>query len=191
MLDAMMPKLPGDGPAAVKHKILSLGALYPGIWNPAAKPIDYSDPATQAAYVFTYLGANADLVYQTLVGAHDTAKHLLNQPEPRIACMGGGPGSDLLGLVKFAERFAKQPKKLIVEVLDHQLDWWNMWDYTLATLPSEISYDARIINMDYCKKGKWFTKKSFLSSDIFYLVTHFLRHGGTMQTDQLLSFLTR
>jgi hypothetical protein len=167
MLDAMMPSLPDDGPAAVKQKILSLGSLYPSIWNPSAQPIDYSDAATQAAYVFTYLGANADLIYQTLRGAHGTAKLLLDQPEPKIACMGGGPGSDLLGLVKFAERFAKKPKKLIVEVLDHHLAWWDMWDHTLATFPDKISYSASIREMNYCNEGSWVKEIDFLQSDIF------------------------
>jgi len=189
MLDAMVPALPGDGPATVKRKILSLAASYPAIWNPNVQPIDYSDPATQAAYVYTYLGANADLIYRTLRGASAEATALLSQPKPKIACMGGGPGSDLLGLVKFAERLAKPPKKLIVEVLDHQLAWWDMWDHTLSTFDAQFGCAANIRMMDYCKKGDWVKSDEFLKSDIFlfsYSLSEAWRYNADGSVTQFL-----
>ncbi len=167
MLDAMMPGLPGDGPAAVKQKIHALAGMYPGIWNSAAAPIDYSEAATQAAYVFTYLGANADLIFRTLCNSNAHATALLSQPKPKIACMGGGPGSDLLGLVKFAERLASPPEKLKVELLDHHMAWWGMWDHTLATFPTGMRCSAQIRKMDYCKNGAWVKNEEFLNSDMF------------------------
>ena len=112
ILDAMLAEMGSDGHEAVKDQISKLAQSYQTIWNSEINPIDYSAPATQAAYVFTYLGAHADLVYQTLNGASPDSKAIFNQPKVKIACIGGGPGSDLLGAVKFAERLKKQPKKL-------------------------------------------------------------------------------
>lgn len=167
MLDAMMPLLPVDGVAAVTQKIISLQSLYPGISDSKTTPIDYSDPATQAAYVFAYLGANADLIYRTLCSARPHAAAILSQPKPKIACMGGGPGSDLLGLVKFAERLPSPPKKLVVELLDHCPEWWSMWDHTLSTFPETISFLANIRVMNYQKNEKWVNNYEFLESDLF------------------------
>lgn len=167
ILDAMMPNLGSDAESMVKDELPLLAAKYPLIWNPKLKPIDYSSAATQAAYIFTYLGANADLVYQTLCGARKHAASLLSQSEPKIACMGGGPGSDFLGLVEFAERLEKRPTKFDVEVLDHNLSWWNVWDYTLSTIPDFFGYTAKIRKMDYRKNNEWVSNEQYLESDIF------------------------
>ena len=167
MLDVMMPALPGDGAATVRERSAKLQSLYTSIWNPDKTPIDYSEPATQAAYVFTYLGANADLIYQTLCEAGEEATAVLGQTSPKIACMGGGPGSDLLGLVKFAERLEQPPEELIVQVLDHHRSWWKMWDHTLSTFPEGMRYRVGFTKMDYKKRGNWVKNDKFLKSDVF------------------------
>ena len=100
--------------------------------------------------------------------------------------MGGGPGSDLLGLLKFTERLPKHPKKLTVEVLDHHLDWWNMWDHTLATFPAKIGCDAHIRRMDFCKKDAWVENYDFLSSDVF-LFSYSLSEAWRYNADGSLS----
>ena len=157
-------------------------------------PIDYSDAATQAAYVFTYLGANADLVYQTLCGARSEATNLLSQSEPKIACMGGGPGSDLLGLVKFAERLITPPDGLVIEVLDHWLEWWDMWGHTLATLPSTIGFHANIRIMNYRRSGAWVENGEFIISDIFlfsYSLSEVWRFNSDGSVSDFLDIIIR
>ena len=62
--------------------------------------IDYTDPAVRFAYIYTYVTAHACMAYRLLDMSSDLDS-LFNAPKVTAACIGGGPGSELLGILKF------------------------------------------------------------------------------------------
>ena len=61
------------------------------------KLLDYSDLATQTAYVFMYVGGHADFLKQVM---ERLGESLLAKQTIHITSLGGGPGSDLLAVVE-------------------------------------------------------------------------------------------
>lgn len=75
--------------------------------------IDYGALATQAAYVFMYVGGHADFLAQVLSLAEQShALAGLRREEITVTSLGGGPGSDLLALVSFLRRLPADERPL-------------------------------------------------------------------------------
>ena len=88
--------------------------------------IDYSAPETQFAYIFTYTGAHADIVYQLVSKLHNLKKLPLTDTF-RLTSLGGGPGSDMLGLMKFFEKFKGTNIKFTHNSFDKEASWSHCW----------------------------------------------------------------
>ncbi len=62
--------------------------------------IDYSDPVTRFAYIYRYTTAHANMVYQ-LIRDLPVLSEAFDTERINVTCLGGGPGSDLLGILKY------------------------------------------------------------------------------------------
>lgn len=56
--------------------------------------IDYKDAVSRFAYIYRYTTSHANIVC-SLIRGDDTLRALFKQPSLTVACIGGGPGSDL------------------------------------------------------------------------------------------------
>lgn len=82
--------------------------------------IDYSDNATQFAYLFKYAGIRASAISSRQQIA---ALNLLYANENlRISCFGGGPGSDVLGILQHWERIDSETI-LQIDLADVDASW--------------------------------------------------------------------
>lgn len=72
----------------------SLGTIY-GKVKAYGGP-DLSDPAIRFAYIYRYTTMHANVVFETMKIDSGLQK-LFKSNELKISCVGGGPGSDLLG----------------------------------------------------------------------------------------------
>ena len=64
------------------------------------EPVDYSRPTTQLAYLYRTVPAHADRVRQALGSVSLRLESLLRSGNLKVACVGGGPGTDILGVAK-------------------------------------------------------------------------------------------
>lgn len=62
--------------------------------------IDYSAVATQYAYLFKYAGSRACAVF-SIFSKSQTLRRLFDAPQLTVTSLGGGPGSDLVGLLRY------------------------------------------------------------------------------------------
>src|SRR5207244_2075350 len=83
----------------IKRKIDTLSMEYGRLTDTKAECIDYTDPLTRFAYIFKYTVAHADYIMQ-LIRCNSQLVHLFARKEVEVTCLGGGPGSDLLGVLK-------------------------------------------------------------------------------------------
>ena len=104
----------------------ALKAAYEVLREAERQPIDYSDRSTQAAYVYRYVLGHAEFIseFLTLARAH-IAKPLFSSGELRVASLGGGPASELLGLVNYLTGSSgeAQVTRLHYTLIDKEPNW--------------------------------------------------------------------
>jgi len=99
--------------------------------------IEYQDPLCRWAYLYTYVGAHANLICNAIT-RFQPLKDLVqdkiqNLGRLNICSLGGGPGSELLGIVKYIERNCDLTKQIDLDFLliDKTPEWDDSW-YTLV-----------------------------------------------------------
>ena len=86
----------------VKKEFKPLSLKYEKLNQVNRNPIDYQSPAIQFAYVYKYVICHADFLYQLLQQVKSELLLLAEtDSEVSITCLGVGPGSDILGFLKF------------------------------------------------------------------------------------------
>lgn len=143
--------LGADWDKSVASAILSFNAAYGNgnLLQRNRKLIDYGDLATQAAYVFMYVAGHADFLHAVLNrGREEDAFRSLRKPEIHVTSVGGGPGSDLLALVRILRMINpdERPRVVRYRVLDKQPNWHEILqtvaDAQRGTFDIELSFEA-------------------------------------------------
>jgi hypothetical protein len=125
--------IPGTEPlrdAAITAAINGLSSSYGSVLTQGGP--DFSDPVRRFAYVYSYVPAHAHWVYELLDMSPEAAA-VFDADKVRVACVGGGPGSDLVGVLKFLDTHGKTPT-LFCEIVDGCVQWKQTWSdigYTL------------------------------------------------------------
>jgi hypothetical protein len=128
---------------------------------------DFADPITRFAYVFLYVPVNAHWLYE-LIGWSPDVQELFDKPKLRATCLGGGPGSDLVGILKYMDENGRQPA-LFCEIVDGCVDWKSTW----SDLAFEIAWSSPV-NTDYVihhagKNETWTSPWNIAKSDLITL----------------------
>src|SRR5690606_25196920 len=103
--------------------------------------IDYDDALCRLGYLYRHAPANATLFEQVLLGSgelrgkiRDAAHNVL-----RIFAIGGGPGTELLGLAKYLLRRQRSiPRKIRFTVLDNVPHWGETWEQLAEAVEDEL-----------------------------------------------------
>jgi hypothetical protein len=99
VLDREYAQLGGAGKDdAIKKRLDELSAHYNNVLAKGGP--SYADEITRFAYVFRYTTAHAEYLNQAFSWSSDL-RDALEKAQVNVTCIGGGPGSDVLGFVKF------------------------------------------------------------------------------------------
>lgn len=184
ILDQLCPALDAKTGKAQNLIQLALGFLgreYRKIWNPAEKHIDYSNEDCQAAYIYEYVGANANLIYSALCDAGGMAHAIFQQARVEVACVGGGPGTELIGIFKYMERIGSPTKQLDCTILDHHAAWANSWPATVSTAPAGVTVNVNYEPLQMNNPSGWYTFTGFPAADLItfsYSLSEVWRYNG-------------
>jgi hypothetical protein len=140
-------------------KYKTLGAQYANI--------DYGEPSTRFAYVFRYVTAHAGLVY-TIIRRSKSLIELFRKKDIEVACIGGGPGSDLLGIVKYlqGENWAG---RLMVEIFDREAAWGETWTRLFKRFEADFTVNTSFQTFDILENG-WKRFRGYLQADLFTMI---------------------
>ena len=130
----------------------------------------YSDAATRLAYIYKYTTCHADMVYSSIRSHDELARLFEGDGWVRITCVGGGPGSDLLGVLKHA-LLAGTKKSIKCFQLDRQTAWGDTWsdvEQHTDDLPFRLSTDFQAL--DVTEPSTWSSRTRYLSADIFTFI---------------------
>ncbi|XP_038055907.1 uncharacterized protein LOC119727901 [Patiria miniata] len=124
----------------VKKALRKISQMYKGGLSNASSQCrsDWSDPANRCAYVFLYLMQHCHLVFSSLQYTSKILNSWQNKSNLKICSIGGGPGSDLVGLTTFLRKKGIFPPLLECLVLDLYPNWKDTWDMIYKRIPERF-----------------------------------------------------
>ncbi len=169
VLDEAYAEIPGTDDkkdAAIQKQMTALTAEYGKLCEKGC--LDYSDPARRFAYLFRYTTSHANLVFARI--RESTAlREVFDQKDVTISCVGGGPGSDFLGVLKYCERANKNPD-LTCHLLDRDSAWGESWSDVGKKVGGSLQLTTHFNPFDVTAQEKWRVFKKHFQADFFTLI---------------------
>jgi hypothetical protein len=132
--------------------------------------IDYCNPVTRFAYIYCYTTAHADLVYQ-LIRDESELRDVFDADTINVSCMGGGPGSDFLGILKFLTLEAPQNvRKLACLLCDRERSWREAWCDVDKKLSSSFSTSTVFWEEDVTDTSRLSPQTKLFQADLFTMI---------------------
>lgn len=169
-LDDAFRHVPGSSKkkkyAAIKNELDRLAGEYANLNT--YKNIDYSNATTRFAYVYKYVTSHARMVCDHISGS-PALRQLFKNPRVQMTCIGGGPGSDLLGALAYLEP-REVEMKLSCQIFDRETAWGDTW----ADLAERVDCDVRVYPtftpFDVTKPETWKKFDKYLESDFVTMI---------------------
>ena len=154
--------------AAIKKRMTYLKTSYGSLNSPARIPVDYKDPATRFAYVYKYVAAHGDYIVQILENLRsELGSNIFQQETLNVTCVGGGPGSDIIGILKYFDEYQEPVSKIACQLLDKQQAWADTWSDLGLSLNSSLYVNSNFQRLDVTDPDSWQYQKKFLRADLF------------------------
>lgn len=160
------------GDAAVTQCLNNLSEAYGKLTDPSRKPVDYAAPENRLAYVYCYVAAHSDYVYQILnrttkiLGSNLTARKKIV-----VTALGGGPGSDLVGLMQYLVECNDCKLETVTAYLcDREQAWADCWTEIGEEVQAGFRLNVNFQPLDVTNADSWTKQKKYLSADLFLLV---------------------
>ncbi|MGI9302310.1 MAG: hypothetical protein ACR2RB_06330 [Gammaproteobacteria bacterium] len=106
----------------------------------------------------------------------------------RISCVGGGPGSDILAVLKYLSESAdvEPVKKLTCYLLDGEQAWADTWAELDDSISGDLNLKTIFQPLDVCEPESWAYQKKFLTADLFTL-SYFVSEVHHLDNDGAVS----
>lgn len=154
--------------ALITKELTSLSSEYGKLASQTSSAIDYSDSVKRFAYIYKYTVAHADYIMQLIEGSK-ALRDLLAKNSIEVACLGGGPGSDLLGILKYLIRTEAKDLALKCYIFDKERAWGDSWSDVASQLSPPFQIFPVFQQMDVTESKTWASYQKFLKADLFTL----------------------
>jgi hypothetical protein len=106
------------------------------------------------------------------IRSSEVLSKLFDQQTLTISCVGGGPGSDLLGVLKYLLGTEKKPK-IYFYLLDKEEAWCESWADVDQVVGPDLSSSTNFRTLDVCDPEVWQKQRKFLQADLFTFIYFF------------------
>lgn len=169
VLDEAYQAIPGTEPikdAAIQQALTGLRTEYRDLLNNGS--LDYSDPVRRFAYIFCYTTSHANLVYGR-ISASRQLQQLFDREKLTVSCIGGGPGSDFLGILKYCLR-AEKSLDLKCQILDRDPAWSESWSDVDDKINAPFRMSTSYQPIDVADPNSWHTFRKHFQADFLTLI---------------------
>ncbi len=137
--------------------------------DPNRSLIEYKDPATRFAYAYKNVAAHGDYLVQIMERIRSKQGNIFTGESVRVSCVGGGPGSDIVGVLKYLDNHkGEEPvKKVTCYLLDKEQAWADTWTEVGESLNACVTLNANFQQLDVTCAESWKVQRKFLTADIF------------------------
>ena len=170
VLDEAYVQIPGD--EAEKDEVINdaleyLRGEYSQLWQECN--IDYSDPRTRFAYIYAYVTSHSNLVC-SIIQQNNVLGNVFDHKKVNVACIGGGPGSDFLGILKYLMTNKKSPT-IKFQLCDREKSWAESWsDVDDKVEDLEFRISTSYLPLDVTKRDDWESHRKYFQSDLFTMI---------------------
>ena len=134
--------------------------------DPDADSVNYSSDLTRLAYVYCYTTCHARIVDCVLRKQLKNLK-IFDKEKLVVSCVGGGPGSDYLGIVRYLEDTG-YTGKLQCYLLDREEAWGDMWsDLGSRWEGLDFQPSTYFQRFDVTDNQSWTIQKKYQKADLF------------------------
>ena len=178
----------GNVDAEIQKRIAYLSKSYGKLKDAHRTPIDYRDPATRFAYVCKYVAAHGDYIVQLLALTKDELGKVFENAKARVTCVGGGPGSDILAVLKYLDDYGKKEAvdKVTFYLLDKEQAWADTWTELEDSFEAAVGLNSYFQTMDVTDPESWTLQKKSLDSNIF-TISYFASEVYSLDKDGVVS----
>ena len=156
-----------DKKKAIKREFVKLRAGYANLKNKGC--MDYSDPIRRFAYIYKYTSTHASYVCSLMTGANAVFGPFFKRDALTISTVGGGPGSDFLGVLKFCQANNYKPEIKCL-LLDRDPAWGESWMDVDKKLGASFRFSTVFQPFDVTDPKTYNYFRKHYASDIFTLV---------------------
>ena len=158
----------------IELQLLYLREAYRDLEGFNLTSIDYNDPATRFAYVYRYTTAHANILFDRIDNL-EVLRDAFKNEKLSLGCIGGGPGSDILGVLKFLNLYkdvSRHLKKLTFTICDKEQAWNETWHDVDNRIDDFVSMSAsyHFLPMDVTEGTSLRTARRIASADIFTMI---------------------
>ena len=130
----------------------------------------YNTNSRNFAYIYCYLAAHANIMYN-LLNLEDSKElaNAFNGNTMKLSCIGGGPGSDFLGILKFLQ-CSNKTALLKFDTYDREENWFEslkMWRKLLPDVYTQFQVAARFAKLDVSNPVSWKQYPQLWEADLF------------------------
>lgn len=144
-------KMGGKWLPSIKQALEKLQESYGKLREIGRDPIDYSRPETQAAYVFAFAVGRCAFTSELLsMHAENLSKPLFGKSVLTVTSLGGGPGSELAGLLDYLSDPAsgESVTEVRYRVLDRNLNWQPVVDDLVSRQNPKVKINLEFVCCD-------------------------------------------
>lgn len=179
VLDRVYNRLPGEDDkekdAQIRQKIQELRDAYADLRS--GHDIDYSDPVTRFAYLFKYVNTHAAYLSKLVDETSEIQDVLRRQPFAKVASLGGGPGTETIGLTDFLMRHSNPAAHhhVSMRLFDREDLWFDEWDPVLEELAwlEELKISG-FSRLDVIDREHWSRRTEHVQGADLFLAVYFL-----------------
>ena len=136
--------------AEVLSRTSTLNTFYFSFSKSTWAPLDYDDPVTRFLYAYKYIAGHADVISKLLAEVWSDFKpdFLRNDPLD-VCCVGGGPGTDMLGVAAFLDSQKRLSPELVrFAILEKEQAWAPLAEAIADALPKSRDYELDFLPSD-------------------------------------------
>jgi hypothetical protein len=130
--------------------------------------ISYNNHITRFAYIYAYVTSHANLVC-TLIEKNSELNSIFDKEKVKVACIGGGPGSDFLGILKYLMTNQKKPD-IKFQICDREKAWAESWSDVDDKVERTFNTSTSYLPLDVTNSNDWKNHKKYFQSDLFTMI---------------------
>jgi hypothetical protein len=169
VLEEEYSQIPGqdaEKDEAIRSALVQLRKHYKDVTKQG--PGNYAERVTRFAYIYSYVTCHANLVY-SLISGKKPLRALFDRDEVEVACIGGGPGSDFLGVLKYLMEAGLLPKVRCWS-FDKEQAWAESWSDVDKKIDPKFRLTVQPITIDVTRRESWEIYTKYFNADLFTLV---------------------
>lgn len=139
-----------SGEKFVSHATAHFSDLHQKYYSKVENP-DYSADIKKFCYLYKYSVAHGYYIFRALQKlADEITPPPLSRNPTRIACIGGGPGTEILGIARYLREIEKKSKghKVKITIFDKEKSWKAACERVLECVKGDLDITFKFVQFD-------------------------------------------